>query len=212
MRRSLRLGLVLLGVAGFVATACTTPGGGGGGVTNLPPTAVIQATPTSGSAPLSVDLRRLAVGRPRRPDLQLRLGLRRRWIRHRRDAHLRVQHRGHLDRDPDGHRRRRGHGADHRGHHRGCQRASHRGCLGHAHQRLGAVVGELHRVGFLRQRDGTIVSHSWDFGDGNSSTSADPTHTYAGDGVYVAELTVTDNGGATDTDSVTITGGRRQRR
>jgi PKD repeat protein len=51
--------------------------------------------------------------------------------------------------------------------------------------------------------DGTIVSYLWDFGDGNGSTSADPSHTYA-PGVYTATLTVTDDEGATATTSVVI--------
>ncbi len=53
--------------------------------------------------------------------------------------------------------------------------------------------------------DGTISSYSWDFGDGTSSTQADPTHTYTAAGTYTAVLTVTDNDGATGTDQVTIT-------
>ena len=52
--------------------------------------------------------------------------------------------------------------------------------------------------------DGSIVSYSWDFGDGSElSTEADPSHTYA-TGTYVATLTVTDNEGGTDTDTVAI--------
>ena len=52
--------------------------------------------------------------------------------------------------------------------------------------------------------DGSIVSYSWDFGDGSElSTSANPSHTYA-TGTYVATLTVTDNEGGIDTDTVAI--------
>jgi microbial collagenase len=47
--------------------------------------------------------------------------------------------------------------------------------------------------------DGTIASRRWDFGDGTTSTSANPSHTYGADGTYNVSLTVTDNDGATDT-------------
>ncbi len=43
--------------------------------------------------------------------------------------------------------------------------------------------------------DGAVVSYAWDFGDGASSTEANPTHPYTVGGPYVATLTVTDNGG-----------------
>jgi PKD repeat protein len=52
--------------------------------------------------------------------------------------------------------------------------------------------------------DGTIVSYEWDFGDGGTSTEADPSHTYTDDGSYTAVVTVSDDNGATDTDSVVI--------
>lgn len=35
-------------------------------------------------------------------------------------------------------------------------------------------------------------SYNWDFGDGNTSTLANPTHTYSTNGVYLTSLTVTD--------------------
>jgi len=43
--------------------------------------------------------------------------------------------------------------------------------------------------------DGTVVSWLWDFGDGNTSTQQNPTHTYAADGTYTVTLTVWDNEG-----------------
>lgn len=53
--------------------------------------------------------------------------------------------------------------------------------------------------------DGTIVSWSWTFGDGNSSVTQHPYHTYSEDGTYTVSLTVTDNDGATDTASKSVT-------
>ncbi|UJH69314.1 PKD domain-containing protein [Muricauda sp. SCSIO 65647] len=52
--------------------------------------------------------------------------------------------------------------------------------------------------------DGTIESYAWDFGDGGTSTEADPVYTFNTAGTYNVELTVTDDGGLTDTDTVTI--------
>ena len=45
--------------------------------------------------------------------------------------------------------------------------------------------------------DGSVVAWAWDFGDGNSSSLANPSHTYADYGTYQVTLTVTDNDGAT---------------
>ncbi|HEV2202483.1 MAG TPA: glycoside hydrolase family 44 protein [Bryobacteraceae bacterium] len=53
--------------------------------------------------------------------------------------------------------------------------------------------------------DGSIASYGWNFGDGSTSTSASPSHTYLNAGNYSAVLTVTDNLGATGTASVAIT-------
>ncbi len=57
--------------------------------------------------------------------------------------------------------------------------------------------------------DGSIASRSWDFGDGNSSTATNPSHTYAADGTYTVRLTVTDNEGASNstTQSVSVADG-----
>lgn len=53
--------------------------------------------------------------------------------------------------------------------------------------------------------DGTIASYSWNFGDGTTSTQANPSKTYNNVGNYTATLTVTDNGGAKSSSSVAIT-------
>lgn len=48
-------------------------------------------------------------------------------------------------------------------------------------------------------RDGTIVSWHWSFGDGTTANGAVVTHAYTAAGSYTVALTVTDNDGATDT-------------
>jgi PKD repeat protein len=53
--------------------------------------------------------------------------------------------------------------------------------------------------------DGTIASYLWTFGDGGTSTLANPTHTYASAGSFTATLRVTDDLGASATKSLTIT-------
>ena len=52
--------------------------------------------------------------------------------------------------------------------------------------------------------DGTIVSYSWDFGDGTQATGVTATHTYAAAGNYTAQLIVTDDSTASDTFTVAI--------
>jgi PKD repeat protein len=57
--------------------------------------------------------------------------------------------------------------------------------------------------------DGTIASRTWDLGNGQTSTAANPNVTYAAGGTYPVTLKVTDNGGATatTTKNVTVTAG-----
>lgn len=52
--------------------------------------------------------------------------------------------------------------------------------------------------------DGSIASYAWDFGDSNSSSTADPSHTYTTTGSFSVSLIVTDNEGDKDTASLTI--------
>ncbi|MFJ8191984.1 PQQ-dependent sugar dehydrogenase [Streptomyces sp. NPDC096094] len=55
--------------------------------------------------------------------------------------------------------------------------------------------------------DGDALTHAWDFGDGATSTAADPSHTYTANGQYTATLKVTDTTGKSATASVQITVG-----
>ncbi|MFF5724140.1 PQQ-dependent sugar dehydrogenase [[Kitasatospora] papulosa] len=55
--------------------------------------------------------------------------------------------------------------------------------------------------------DGDPVTYAWKFGDGGTSTAADPSHTYTANGQYTAELTVSDGTGRTATASVAVTVG-----
>ena len=40
--------------------------------------------------------------------------------------------------------------------------------------------------------DGDTITYSWDFGDGNTETGVDPTHTYTAGGIYTVTLVVND--------------------
>lgn len=56
-----------------------------------------------------------------------------------------------------------------------------------------------------KDSDGTITNYLWDFGDNTQSTDRTPAHTYLVDGTYTIKLTVTDNGGLSDTTQTQIT-------
>ncbi|MBU1570212.1 MAG: PKD domain-containing protein, partial [Proteobacteria bacterium] len=56
--------------------------------------------------------------------------------------------------------------------------------------------------------DGRIVNWEWNFGDGNTSTLQNPTHTYASDGTYTVTLYATSpKGTSTYTGTVVILAG-----
>tara|TARA_B100000949_G_C14288169_1_gene455509 strand:- start:4605 stop:7619 length:3015 start_codon:yes stop_codon:yes gene_type:complete len=58
--------------------------------------------------------------------------------------------------------------------------------------------------------DKEIKGYFWDFKDGSTSSSSNPKHTYTKAGTYKVELTVEDEEGLKDTQSITITVNERQ--
>ncbi|HRP52923.1 MAG TPA: PKD domain-containing protein [Fluviicola sp.] len=66
-----------------------------------------------------------------------------------------------------------------------------------------ACLGDA--VTFTNTSTNYPTSYSWDFGDGNNSTSASPSHTYATPGTYNVTLTVTNQWGSTTSTVTTIT-------
>lgn len=54
-------------------------------------------------------------------------------------------------------------------------------------------------VYFTDQSSGDLASWAWSFGDGQSATTQNPTHTYTDPGSYSVTLTVTSRAGLTDT-------------
>jgi PKD repeat protein len=60
--------------------------------------------------------------------------------------------------------------------------------------------------------DGTIVSWFWDFGDGNTSSEQNPSNWYSGYGTYTVTLIVTDDDGAINSQSKTVTFSTQTRR
>lgn len=58
--------------------------------------------------------------------------------------------------------------------------------------------GSPYNVSFIAQGS-AISSYSWNFGDGTTSTTANPTHQYQNHGSYSVSLTVTGNNGCRDT-------------
>ena len=62
-------------------------------------------------------------------------------------------------------------------------------------------------VDFTDASNGTGISYSWDFNDGNTSSMTNPSHTYSFPGTYFPCLTVTDSCGNTDQHCDTVTVG-----
>jgi PKD repeat protein len=62
-------------------------------------------------------------------------------------------------------------------------------------------------VGFTGTATGGTpnYSYSWDFGDGTTSTTQNPSHTYSTAGTYTAKLTVSDSASPANTASSTVT-------
>jgi len=63
-------------------------------------------------------------------------------------------------------------------------------------------------LNFLNASTGTITSYAWTFGDGTTSTAANPSKVYSAAGTYTVSLTVTGPGGSntqTRTNYITVT-------
>ncbi|MEQ9305283.1 MAG: PKD domain-containing protein [Marinoscillum sp.] len=57
-------------------------------------------------------------------------------------------------------------------------------------------------VVFTNTTVGEEVTYAWDFGDGNTSTTESPEHTYEANGSYIAKLTATNESGTDDSEGV----------
>ena len=71
----------------------------------------------------------------------------------------------------------------------------------------GKKIYNNRRVSFVSasyDRDGSITSCEWEFGDGDAGNGCTVEHEYANDGIYTVNLTVTDNDGASNTTNSTI--------
>lgn len=62
-----------------------------------------------------------------------------------------------------------------------------------------------HLVDFTSQSTGNIVNYTWNFGDGQASSAAEPNHTYTNAGVFEITLEVTADNGCTNETAKQIT-------
>jgi PKD repeat protein len=69
----------------------------------------------------------------------------------------------------------------------------------------GAAPLEVAFTGDASSDDVAITNYNWDFGDGSASSEVNPQHVFDVIGVYVVQLTVTDEQGLESTANITIT-------
>jgi gliding motility-associated-like protein len=62
----------------------------------------------------------------------------------------------------------------------------------------GCIPYTINPVATIKTLD-NVTSYLWDFGDGNTSTAANPTNTYINQGTYTVSLTITTSTGCTET-------------
>ena len=77
--------------------------------------------------------------------------------------------------------------------------------LGFADPTSGNAPLEVQFSSTAQDPDGDTLTYKWEFGDGSSSLSRSPVHTYTTPGVYTAKITVKDPAGHTGTDTVQVT-------
>jgi PKD repeat protein len=73
-----------------------------------------------------------------------------------------------------------------------------------ASEKFGFIGTPISFDASLSSDDGTIKSYVWDFGDGTLGNGQKTTHIYSQVGTYTVTLTVTDDLGATDSDSIIV--------
>lgn len=74
-----------------------------------------------------------------------------------------------------------------------------------ANPRTGTTPLTVYFTGIGSDSDGTVVSYYWNFGDGSTSTEQNPIHTFQSQETYIIILTVTDDKGATASNTFSIT-------